>query len=59
MIDRLAHRHLAGGIRHLVAGHITNDEFEDKWFAPTVRSKDPAVREIFAGVWMLYSDLTC
>src|SRR5262249_15027300 len=40
--------------RHLVAGRITNDEFEDRL---SVHSADPAVWEIFSsGAWCLYSD---
>lgn len=42
-------------LRRLVAGRITNDEFED---ALPLRSPDPAISEIFLyGVWGCYSDL--
>jgi hypothetical protein len=58
VIDRAARQQLAEGLRHLVAGQITNDEFEDRFGRPVLRSKDAVVREIFwSGAWMLYSDL--
>ena len=40
---------------HLVAGRITNDDFERR----VPKSTDPAIREIFAkGFWPQYGDLT-
>ena len=55
MVDRESRTKLAELIRHLVAGRITNDEFEDSF---PLRSADPAVWEVFScGAWALYSDL--
>ncbi|WNZ58220.1 hypothetical protein QT397_13060 [Microbulbifer sp. MKSA007] len=54
MIDRESRNKLAELIRSLVAGIITNDEFEDA----LPQSKDDAVWEVFHhGVWCLYSDM--
>ena len=54
MIDREARTKLGELIRHLVAGLITNDEFDDR--RPI--STDPAIWEVFHwGAWHLYSDL--
>lgn len=54
MIDRESRTQLAELVRHLVAGRITNDEFEDRL---SLHSADPAVWEIFSsGAWCLYSD---
>lgn len=55
MIDRTARDTLAENIRHLVAGLISNDEFESRipW-----NSSDSAIREItLGGPWHLYSDM--
>jgi hypothetical protein len=55
MIDRPARRRLAELLRHLVAGRISNDEFED---AIPHDSADVAIREVFNnGAWFLYDDL--
>ena len=55
MIDSRARSELAEAARALVAGRITNDQFEDR----VPRSDDPAIREIFwKGFWPLYGDLT-
>jgi hypothetical protein len=56
VIDQGARRTLALGLRRLVTGQITNDEFEDR-VRPLLRSHDPGVREAFWGAWMLFSDL--
>lgn len=54
MIDREARNKLAELMRSLVAGAITNDEFEDA----LPNSPDDAVWEVFhKGAWCLYSDL--
>ena len=54
MIDRNARNKLAELIRSLVAGNITNDEFE----ASLPTSTDDAVWEVFHnGAWCLYSDM--
>ena len=55
MIDRAARNRLAAGIRHLAAGIVTNDEFEDKALS---RSADLAIEAVFSGgPWMLYHDI--
>jgi hypothetical protein len=55
MIDREARNRLAEGIRHLMAGVTTNDEFEDRSLS---RSMDPAIHAVFAGgPWFLYHDI--
>jgi hypothetical protein len=55
MIDRESRTQLAELIRHLAAGRITNDEFEDRL---SLQSADPAVWGVFScGAWCLYSDL--
>jgi hypothetical protein len=54
MTDIKARSQLAEAARALVAGRITNDEFE----ARVPKSTDPAIREIFSkGFWPLYDDL--
>ncbi len=45
MIDREARTKLAELIRHLVAGMITNDEFDDR----RPNSTELAIREVFIG----------
>ena len=55
MIDRQARDNFAEILRHLAAGQITNDEFEDRM---PLKSKDAAVNRIFwAGAWHLYDDM--
>lgn len=55
MIDRKARDVLAEQIRHLVAGQISNDEFEDR----LPESTDAAIWEVFwNGAWGLYDDLS-
>ena len=55
MIDRAARTALSGNLRHLAAGLITNDEYEDRLPVP---SADLAVWEIHLnGAWYLYDDL--
>src|SRR5262249_51708423 len=54
MIDRDGRSQLAELLRHLVAGQITNDEFEDRL---PVGSSDRAVNEVSQEAWYLYSDL--
>jgi len=54
VIDRDGRRTLAELLRHLVAGQVTNDEFEDR--APR-RSGDFAIAEIRLQAWYLYDDL--
>lgn len=54
MIDRDARNRLAGLIRSLVSGKITNDEFEEC----LPESKDNAIAKVFYyGPWRLYSDM--
>ena len=55
MIDRESRTQLSELIRHLVAGRMTNDEFESRL---SLHSADPAGCEVFlSGAWCLYSDL--
>ena len=57
MVDRKARSLFAESIRALVAGLITNDDFEDKRL-PALNTSDPAISAIYQeGVWRLYSDL--
>ena len=54
MIDLHARSKLAGASRSLVAGLITNHEFDDR----IPRSSDPAIREIYnKAFWLMYCDL--
>ncbi|MGA2279711.1 MAG: hypothetical protein ABSG80_05350 [Verrucomicrobiota bacterium] len=54
MIDAPARTKFSELIRGLVAGRLTNDEFEDA----IPRSLDVAIHEVyFTGIWGLYSDL--
>jgi hypothetical protein len=53
MVDRASRRTAGELLRHLVAGQITNDEFEDRM---PQKSPDPAIGEIFFAGWSLYSD---
>jgi len=54
MVDRDARSQLAEAARALIAGRITNDEFERR----IPRSEDPAIREIYMkGFWPNYGDL--
>ena len=53
MIDHQARSQLAQAARALIAGRITNDQFEYR----QPESVDPAIQEIFhRGFWPLYSD---
>jgi hypothetical protein len=54
MIDRASRRAVGELLRHLAAGQITNDQFEDR--LPR-SSEDIAVAEIRHQAWFLYSDL--
>ena len=55
MIDRAARAKLAQSARALIAGLITNDEFEHR----IPRSSDPAIQGIFySGFWPNYGDLS-
>ena len=54
MIDRSSRDRLSELIRHLAAGLITNDQFED---ALPIRSIDPAVDQLIDESWYLYSDI--
>lgn len=57
MIDRLARTELARGLRRLVSGRVTNDEFEDQLPREVRSSRDAGVRAIRAATWKLYDDL--
>lgn len=54
MIDRESRRTVCELLRHLAAGQISNDQFEDRLPG---RSDDPAIFEIRHQAWLLYSDL--
>jgi hypothetical protein len=55
MVDRAGRDRLAASIRRLMAGQITNDEYEESL---PLSSLDFAVSEIHdLGAWSLYSDL--
>ncbi|WP_426701181.1 hypothetical protein ACPPVV_17710 [Rhodanobacter sp. Col0626] len=54
MIDLQARSKLAEASRSLVAGLITNHQFDDR----IPRSSDPAIREIYnKAFWLMYCDL--
>ena len=54
MVDKEARTKMAELIRQLIAGKITNDEFEDS----IPQTKDRAVFEVFfSGLWGIYTDL--
>ncbi|HEV7507825.1 MAG TPA: hypothetical protein VGS07_23275 [Thermoanaerobaculia bacterium] len=56
MVDRDARDKMVLLIRRLVAGRITNDEFEA---GLPFGSSDPAVMEVYhRGLWSFYSDLS-
>src|SRR5580704_7663751 len=57
MVDQQARRKLAEGLRHLVAGRITNDDFEQRYAAGAMGSNDGAVRHVYEAAWTTYSDL--
>jgi hypothetical protein len=52
MIDRSSRSAASELLRHLVAGQITNADFEERF----PRSSDLAVREMWASGWLLYDD---
>ena len=54
MVDRKSRDILAENIRHLLAGLITNDEYEDS--VSSVNKKDLVVKELLVAIWTLYSD---
>jgi hypothetical protein len=54
MIDRAARDQLSGNLRHLIAGGITNDQFER---GTPVNDGDPAIWAITDMSWLLYSDM--
>jgi hypothetical protein len=54
MIERTSRRAVGELLRHLAAGQITNDQFEDR--LPR-GSSDAAVAQIRHQAWFLYSDL--
>ena len=57
MVDIDARRRLSDALRALVAGLVTNDEFEAR--LPDLRSADRAIGALFHhGAWFLYSDLS-
>ena len=57
MVDRASRDELARAIRRLVAGLITNDEFENALSARVLRTRDLGVQSIRLAAWHLYDDL--
>ena len=57
MVDRAARDELGRAIRRLVAGLITNDQFEDGLSAGVCRSRDLGVRSVHAAARSHYDDL--
>jgi hypothetical protein len=55
MIDRAGRTAVSEQLRHLVAGQVTNDVFEDRL---PVGSQDRGVSEVSEEAWYLYSDLS-
>ena len=55
MVDTESRSRLAENFRHLVAGLITNDEYEDSIYG--VNTNDVAIRDLVNTIWTLYSDL--
>src|SRR5262245_33516323 len=55
MIDRDARNDLAGGLRRLVAGEMTNDEFDNAYYGRWCESQDAAVAGISGFGYGLYS----
>jgi hypothetical protein len=57
MVDRGARDELGRAIRRLVAGLITNDQFQDGLSACVLRSRDLGVQSVRSAAWGLYDDL--
>ena len=57
MIDRANRNELSRAIRRLVAGLITNDQFEDSLSVRLLRSHDLGVQSVRMAAWQLYDDL--
>lgn len=54
MIDRAARDQLSSNLRRLIAGAITNDQFED---STPASDRDAAILAITDMSWLLYSDM--
>ena len=53
MIDRAARDQLSRSLRHLIAGRISNDQFEN---STPESDQDPAIQAFAGMAWLLYSD---
>ena len=56
MIDQAARHSLADAVSDYLSCSISNAEFDRRIFS--IRSEDPAIRNIRSGLWLLYDDLT-
>lgn len=56
MVDRASRDHLATSLRHLAAGVITNDQFEDRTIDVCTSADDPALWELWNFAWLHYHD---
>ena len=52
-VDRAARDAVAEGLRGLISGRLSNDEYEDTYPAET---DDPVIEAIYQTAWYLYSD---
>jgi hypothetical protein len=57
MVDRRSRDELARAIRRLIAGIVTNDEFDHSLSAALLRSRDLGVQSVRLAAWTLYSDM--
>jgi len=58
MIDRLTRDCLAEGLRQFAAGRSWSEDFEQRCVLPSMKSQDPAAREIAWAAWCLYDDIS-
>lgn len=56
MVDTQARRRLGEGLRHLVAGTLTNLDFDDALSDEWEESLDRGVSEVGYAAWLLYDD---
>lgn len=56
MVDTESRNLLAENFRHLVAGLITNDEYEDAIYSNGICIDDLGVKSLLDAIWMLYDD---
>lgn len=53
VVDRAARDAVAEGLRGLISGRLTNDEYE---MAYPARTDDPVIEAVYQTAWYLYSD---